>query len=92
MIPCRRRRDRRGRRGGEQHGIPGTVLTPSLHTPCPAPPCILLLLERTDLTSKGRVDVTGHGLLNLSHSGISGAVNRRGKMMCKTSSHDITAQ
>jgi len=46
-----------------------SLLTRFLHTPYPAPPCILLLLERIDLTGEARVtvDVTGHGLDILSH-------------------------
>jgi len=49
------------RRGGGGHGM---VLTahPFLHAPCPAPTCILLLLERIDLTGEAPVDVTGHVL------------------------------
>jgi len=63
---------------GDGHG---TVLTPSLHTPCPAPPCILLLLDRIDLTGEACFDVTGHGLVILPHSGITRAVNWSGKMI-----------
>jgi len=65
------------------------LLTPFLHIPLPCPPCILLLVERIDLSGEVRVDVTGHSLGCLSHGG---ALNWSGKMMYVTSSHDIAAR
>ena len=39
--------------------VTASTSTPSLHIPLPCPPCILLLLERIDLTGEVPVDVTG---------------------------------
>ena len=85
VMQCRRRRDRGSQQGGGGMGQCSPL--PYIY-PCPAPPCILLLLEPIDW-AKRMLTWLDMASVILTHSG---AVNWRGKMMYVTTTHDIVAQ